>query len=268
MRGRPHRCQGKPWGRAIELFAGVRRFASACAAAGMQAESWELKDNPCEDVMDKENTKYLKEEIAGGFVTAVLMAFVCGTWSISRRNTSGKPGFPAPVRGGSGKTLWGLPGLSAKDRDKVQLGNRMLKWVVDMAHWCMKHNVAFILENPQTSRAWKVPMMKQILSKSASYVVHYCQFGMRWKKATQLVIWGFDGDKLKEFRCVTKAGCCSMTGAPHQQLSGVAPDGRYWTEHASAYPPKLCALLAALIKEQYLIGAACRQQGPTRPPGS
>ena len=113
------------YGRAVELFAGIRRFASACAKEGMSAESWELMDSRDEDVMEPSNTAYIGQNVINSTTDVVLMGFVCGSWFLARRSAKGYGhGFPPPLRGNQGRELWGLPNLNAKDPGARRLGQQ------------------------------------------------------------------------------------------------------------------------------------------------
>ena len=60
-------------------------------------------------------------------------------------------GWPPPLRGDSGRDLWGVPGLNPKDRERVASGNQQAKWTIALVQHCLTHNVAVTIENPRDS---------------------------------------------------------------------------------------------------------------------
>ena len=67
------------------------------------------------------------------------------SFSVARKNDGGPP----PLRDAA--HLWGLPGLSPKGRDKVQLGNKFMWLTAQLAHKCSARGVGWSIENPASS---------------------------------------------------------------------------------------------------------------------
>jgi hypothetical protein len=97
----------------VELMAGSRRMAHAAARQGAWGVSFELADDAREDVMASANMRWLRSLPGTCRVAAIWIGLVCASWSRARRNTSGKPGWPGPLRDES-RYLWGLPNLNSK----------------------------------------------------------------------------------------------------------------------------------------------------------
>ena len=99
---------------AVEIMAGSRRMVHAFAKAGSWAVSFEIADAPRQDVLDTRNRRWLQSLVKAGFCRIARVGLVCASWSLARRNVSGKPGFPPPLRD-SGQYIWDLPKLSVAD---------------------------------------------------------------------------------------------------------------------------------------------------------
>ena len=142
----------------------------------------------------------------------------------------------------------GRPGLSRRDQEKVVLGNTLLDISIDIFRLCRLHNVPFIWENPFSSYMWDMPRARAVLSwKGVEDVeVHYCGFGMPWKKPTRFRCFGIPGAR-SFFGRVCRSDPCFFSGLPHQRLTGLDPHGVFWTLRACAYPWELCERLAAAI---------------------
>jgi hypothetical protein len=231
----------------VELMAGSRRMASAAAKLGAWGVSFEIADDPREDAMSRETTRWLQGLPGACQVAGIWIGLVCASWSRARRNTTGK-GWPGPLRDND-KYLWGLPSLSPRDAERVESGNAQVRWASRIFSWAARRSIPCVIENPASSRVWLTPQMQRLLMRYSSVDIHYCAFGMAWKKPTRLLFCNCDLGDLERFCCHASRGRCAFSGAPHQQLSGRSPTGPLWSAVASAYPPKMCAeIMARIIK--------------------
>lgn len=82
----------------LDLMAGTRRMAAALQRMGIQAHSFEVADDHTEDVMLAANSRWIHEQVKTHKALLVWAALLGSTWSRARRNTSGKRGWPAPLR--------------------------------------------------------------------------------------------------------------------------------------------------------------------------
>ena len=155
--------------RFVELFAGTCRLARAAAKRGVSAYSYELTRSTSENVLDKSCTAFLLAAIGRGAVAGLHAGIVCASWSRARRAPISSP-FPSALRGDSISEIWGLPGLSDRDQARVDLGNRMVRWLVRIIKSCIKHRVPITVENPLTSRIWLAPPLQKLLGKCSSIV--------------------------------------------------------------------------------------------------
>ena len=126
----------------------------------------------------------------------------------------------------------------------------MARFTARLAREALAAGIPFIIENPQTSMLWSLPPFRRLLldPRVATVDTHFCQFGKPWRKATKLMT-GHCEPELVSSLSRKRSGkkVCSRTGAPHIQLSGTAPDGRFWTLVAQPYPTQLCEVMARAL---------------------
>ena len=177
-------------------------------------------------------------------IVLVWMGTPCTTWSRARKNDGGPP----PLRNGS-EWLWGFPNLPARDLEKISQGNALLDCSVQIAQLCSDLQIAWVLENPFTSRIWLTEPLQACLLKGASFLqTEFCAFGVPWQKSTGLIFQNFDTLRQVSKHCKTHHGRCSFPGRKHIILSGKDSDGVWLTRRAQPYPYKLCWKIAdALI---------------------
>lgn len=224
----------------MEIFAGTARMANAFAEAGVNAESWEVRDGPGGDFLRRNNRRRLERAIRKGGVGLVWFGMDCDTWSIARRNDGRGPG---PVR--SSSELDGLADLGPRDAFSVRRANLVLRLVGRLARLCILHGVPFVLENPLTSRVWLHAIIHGLLRRGATFTdLDFCQFQARWKKGTRLLSWGFPGISAVAKRCHLVDGKCSASGLRHVWLAGKDSNHSWMTKRAQAYPIPFCRAVA------------------------
>lgn len=122
-------------------------MAASAASHGAWGVSFEIADSPSEDVLSRHSKAWLCDVASAGLLCAIWIGLVCASWSRARRNTSGKRGWPGPLRD-NGPFLWGLPGLSPKDQERVSNGNRQLRWAAQLFKWAAHRNIACVIGIP------------------------------------------------------------------------------------------------------------------------
>ena len=62
---------------------------------------------------------------------------------------------------------WGLPPhlLTPAEQQKIEDGNRCFLTRVKVAQACIANHVRFILENPWSSKAWRLPPVQKLLQQ-------------------------------------------------------------------------------------------------------
>lgn len=83
----------------IDLTEGMRRMATALQRVGIEARSFQIQSDKDNNVMLRDPQNWLRQQIAGGHAFLIWVALPRATWSRARRNTSGKSGSPASLRG-------------------------------------------------------------------------------------------------------------------------------------------------------------------------
>ena len=223
-------------------------MASAFAAAGFEARSFELADDVLEDVMKQPCRGWLSDVIRQRRAKLIWLGVVCASWSRTRRNTTGKPGLPPPLR--SSSQLWGLSGVSARDAERIKVGNAQARWALRTYEAARKAGIPFIIENPFSSMLWLLPGFRRALARDSTIVINYCSFGCAWKKPTRLLACNLHLGPLGKHVCVPR-GPCLYSGQPHQVLSGYSKEHRrLWSAVASAYPHKMCQAVVKLALHQ------------------
>ena len=86
---------------------------------------------------------------------------------------------PKPLR--SIEKPYGFPAeiLSSTDRIKVEKGNRIADFCVQLGFHCMEKRIWFSIENPTNSILWEIPEYKRLLAKAEVHKVefHACMWG-------------------------------------------------------------------------------------------
>ena len=116
--------------------------------------------------------------------------------------------MPGALRGEEGRHLYGLPGLNEKDQLKVDVANQLSVYLLQLCKYAHRRRVPFYIENPLTSRLWKMPEMKQLMSLTHSDTVELdlCQYGEKWRKSTRPLV-----SRHPDLRSVGKL-CCFGRG--------------------------------------------------------
>lgn len=233
--------------RMVELMAGSRRMASAFARAGVPARSFEIEDDPAEDVMQPHIRKWLCLEVERQRIDTIWMGLPCSSWSRARRNTTGRPGWPRPLRAAG--ALWGLPVLTQSERDQVRRANEQVRLMVVLFTKCVHSGVTMVVENPRGSWLWHLPCVKKLMAQGSVTLIDFdmCAFRTAWKKPTRLLMCHARMEALGSCRCSASRGVCGFSGAPHVPLAG--SDGRrFKTRAAQEYPVDLCQLIACTLR--------------------
>ena len=135
----------------------------------------------------------------------------------------------------------------------MRAANKLIKFVCRIAEKCYSLRVPYYIENPLTSRLWKLPCIQRIWKRHLCSAPRFdfCQFGMKWRKATRILSHNNPVMSRSGKQCVFgKDYTCCATGKRHIVLTGVDKgSGSFMTSRAEAYPPKLCNTWAKAIFE-------------------
>ena len=228
-------------GVSVELYGGCCGISRAIARHGGVAESYEILRSAKEDLTLPSQRRALFSRVRQGLVRSLWIGITCASWSRARRAPQWSR-MPHALRDDD-EHIYGLPGLSERDQLRVTDGNDSLFFVAKLIRLCLRHNVMVVVENPGSSRLWIAPEMASLIPRAASdNMVDYCAFGTEWRKRTRLVAWCQPLVRLPPL-CSGKKGFCSFSGCKHVLLEGFT-GGEFKTAAASAYPVKMCRLLA------------------------
>jgi len=177
----------------------------------------------------------------------------CESWTRARdRGPLRKPGrlggWPSRLR--SDTELWGLAAVThPPDRAAINLGNRLALVILLVMRVAKHMQVPFTVENPATSRLWRLPQFTRASQwpHSSLQIIHVCMDGKPWKKPTQILGYRVDLQQVCR-QCVGPSRCCSRSKQPHQILSGTSPNGMLWTRVAQPYPQRLAKRWAQALE--------------------
>ena len=218
----------------LEVFSGCARLSRACAEKGIPAEAWDVLYGPSCNMLDPSASASLLERVRKGEFSAVHLGLPCTSWSLARRSDGRGP---MPLR--SDESIMGLPSLKASDKQKVAESNQLLEFALQVIEICQQLRVPWTLENPQSSRLWLVPAIRQLLQHGARKVeASFCAYGMPWRKATTFLAGNFSS--LHFLTCSGSFRRCSRTGANHLPLVGKSSTGIWLTGLVQPYPEQLC----------------------------
>ncbi|CAE7380279.1 gag-pol [Symbiodinium natans] len=202
---------------------------------GIPCEAWDIDYGEACNVLTPKVAAVLLHRIAKGEFSAVHLGMPCITWSRARRDDGRGPRALRDDHAG----LFGLPSLMPWERRKVQEGNQLLEFSLQVIACCQKLGLPWSLENPLTSRVWLVPAMQRLQTQGATFVnTCYCMYGMPWRKATAFLCGNFN---LSLRTCGCSFRCCERSGKAHVHLVGRDNRGRWLTRLAQPYPHELCS---------------------------
>ena len=222
---------------ALEIFSGSSRLAIAMSRNGVPTVSLDIKDDPLLDITQKPLLAYIMHLVLTGMVLFIWLGTPCSTWSTARRGFAGRPG--GPLR--SLQFPYGVPEALDRplDKMKIEVGNKTMRVSVQLLRTCVQRGVPCALENPCSSRLFRVGPVAQICRHAAArvHVCDFCQFGCPYRKRTKVVFWHLGMCSNLQRLCTGRHGQCSQTGQPHVILRGNAPgSNKPRTAMAEAYP--------------------------------
>jgi len=228
----------------LEIFAGAAGLTQAISARGMQVLA-PIEIEPNQFVIESVNFldpkvfQHIELLIDRGVISFIHFGTPCSSFSVARKNDGGPPPLRDAVH------LWGLPGLSPKDHEKVLLGNKFMELTARLARHCSAPGVAWSIENPASSFLWAIPPMVDLQQSLGVklFWLDMCRFGSKHKKPTAV---------LSTIDLAAMALQCDKDVRPHvhEPLTGtIIVDGRkiFRTRLAQVYPVRLCGLWADLI---------------------
>ena len=188
------------------------------------------------DLLKSNGRNLLLQFLRDGYVSVVHVATPCSSFSRARERGGG----PSALR--SDDFPKGVPGLTAADQTKVEEGNKLANLSAEILNICYRNGIPCSLENPATSRIWKLTCFSRLLKRKhmRSINLDFCAYGTPWRKRTKLMFAWVDLRVLAHI-CTSKHGICDFTHKKHQVLEGKKPGTSIcWTAIAEPYPRSLC----------------------------
>ena len=213
----------------LDLFSGARGVAESWV---QQTRRWalcfDIEHSPTEDLADSKVRSLIWSALEAGAFVAVGMGPVCSSFSLA---------ITPPVR--TREHPMGLPEVSEKMREKIELGNSFALWCFDLLRRACQLGLAAWLENPHTSWMFRIPAFWDLLQsvpELGHWVVDYCRFNRRWRKRTRFVC----------NTLLTGHKTLCTGGHEHILLRGRSAFHRKsWTMVAQPYPPGVAYAVAA-----------------------
>lgn len=232
----------------IELFSGCARLSKACANQGFQVYAYDIDYGQGCNLLDplvKSNLKKFIKKNASR-IALVWMGTPCTTWSRARKLDGGPP----PLRDDS--ALEGLPNLSTRDAAKILEGTQLRDISAEIALLCFMLHIAWVIENPFSSRIWLCESFSQLRTSGADLLrTDFCAYHTPWRKSTGFLVWNFPALKNICSICTCQQGRCSFSGRKHIILSGKDASGQWMTRRAQPYPNSMFEKIAIELHNSF-----------------
>ena len=194
----------------------------------------------------------------------------CETMSAARFN--GPPG-PPPVR--SGENFWGLPGNRRRYNIQVDIGSRLLRFLLSFLMEMAIMGLCGFLEHPafpvwlkghDPPSVWAVPFVKALSKLGCVRIstIDQCTFGCVAMKPTTFLLVRLPGLQRMLTRPGLRGRCVHPKGY-HLALAGIDAEGRFHTAKAKVYPSELNRTLSAGVREFAEMCWADRHTPPDNP---
>ena len=229
----------------LHLFSGVGHVSKSWRQHGFAVLTFDINDGW--DLTDRKLLNTILGWTRSGIIIAMALGPPCSSWSMARRGHPSSPGGPLRTRA----FIMGLPGLPAKDAQKVTVGNRTMRASARLLECARAAGVPASLENPAISRLFHAPPIVAISRRKNVQLAtgDFCQYGAQWRKRTSLLLVNCGCPKRLELRSTGKKGVCSRSHRPHLVLQGPCKDGRPWTLVAQPYPKRYASALATVLTD-------------------
>ena len=230
----------------VEMFCGSGRLGASLRMEGFDAFGIDhivSKRAACSvlqlDLCEPESVKHFWELISDPSVGYVHCAPPCGT--ASRARDIQFPGAPPQLR--SVQQPEGLPDLESVNAIRVEKANSLYQVTLEVCKFCQSHDKYFSVENPLRSYLWLIPAWVSFLQQDHVLQTnfHHCEYGGTRKKATLLV---HNVPKFKELH--------RLCSGNHVHAGWGRTQGKWATSLETAYPCRLCKVMANLLKEHFL----------------
>ena len=141
-------------------------------------------------------------------IHGIWLATPCTTWSRARHGPVGSSW--GLLRNQS--NLFGIPGLCSHDRQKIQLGNRTMRFTARIIQLCHNFGIPCCFENPVGSMIWGVPPIRRVCNfiRLVLWLLIFVNMGPAGARGVQT--WPCPEHPALQRCCHGHGGHCSRTG--------------------------------------------------------
>ena len=170
----------------FEIFAGTARITTALRKVGFDAFPIDTCIFPSHNVLLKDVEHTIHHWLRSGKVQMVWLGMPCATFSRARKHDGIGPG---PLRYENSISGGYLLFQTLIDISFAK-GTSLFLFTLRIMEICIECNIPFVVENPFSSMAWRVPLMKRFIDRHQCLQCNldFCMYGEEWKKPTKLVI--------------------------------------------------------------------------------
>ncbi len=232
----------------LDIFSGVGGVHTYLTKKGYPVIAIDICIDSRFDVCNRGVRLVLEGWIKSGCILGVWLGTPCTTWSRARHGPVGSSW--GPIR--SNDFIYGIPGVSFHDQQKLKVGNQTMRFTARIISLCIKFFVPCILENPIHSLLWFAPPVSRcaVSGVCRSFVCDFCQYGAKWRKRTKLLTWHCQEFPSLQHTCAGRGGKCSASHKYHIILKGQDPvTKQLWTHLAQPYPWRFAVEGAKLLVE-------------------
>lgn len=196
-----------------------------------------------------------------GWADGSLAGAPCRSWSAARF----MPGGPRPVR--DFDHPFGLPGLTKKERTKVNIDSELFLRALDILDGTLSTGGAALKEHPADRKCrpypsiFRTPQWRAFARRHAALVhqIDQCMFGAPSRKRTSLGMGRLPFD-FTQSKCIHK-------GRHEKTLGGFdKAAGKFVTSGSEAYPEEMCRRIAEAFLRSYDPGRLARAEEALAPP--
>ena len=255
---------------AIEVFCGCARMTKELQSVGFDAVGIDYRYNK-----DKPETKAyveldlarpwgiteLKKIIKDKKVKVAFIAPPCGSASAARLIRRKKGPDPKPLR--SHRHPDGLPGLGLVDKQRVSTANKLYQAAADLAIFCQKNGISWVIENPTNSLMWETTPFVKLIEQLAEMGVE-----PKWT-SMQMCMHGGDRDKKTtlmyggEVSLEALSVLCDKSHS-HKPWGQTKTPGTLWaTSEERNYPRTFCKRVAKIFAKAFVTAKPKKKRDAT-----
>ena len=194
-----------------------------------------------------EALSWWKGKIRSGQIVAAGGGPPCETFTIARSASGG----PRPVR--SGDEPRGLPGNIQREWHQVSIGDKLLRFLLEILVVLAMQGLAGFMEHPQfpvwqrnneAASVWTLEVVRYLRTLQCVTILSFdqCVCGADAKKPTTLLLLRLHGVRERILR-QGDGGRCPHSPGSHEALIGRQNDGTFHTARAKVYPEGLNRVL-------------------------